>query len=52
MLKLYFPHIYIYIYRIMCIMKTMFYYEETKLLVIKYKNKIWVRAKTAANIFR
>ena len=27
-----------------------FYYKETKLLAIKYKDEIWVRAKTVANI--
>ena len=36
----------------MCIIKKVFYYKETKLLVIKYKDEIWVRAKTAANILR
>ena len=30
----------------------MFYYEETKLQVIKYKDKICVKAKTVANILR
>ena len=35
----------------MCILK-IFCYEETKLVVIKYKDEIWVRAKTVANILR
>ena len=30
--------------------KKIFYYEENKLPVIKYKDEIWVRAKTVANI--
>ena len=38
----------------MCIIKKVFYYKETKLPVIKYKDEdeIWVRAKTVANIWR
>ena len=36
----------------MCIIKNAFYYKETKLPVIKYKDEIWVRAKTVANILR
>ena len=32
--------------------KKIFYYEETKLPVIKYKDKIWVGAKTVANFLR
>ena len=37
----------------MCIIKnTFFYYEETKLPVIKYKDEIWVKANTVANILR
>ena len=32
--------------------KKIFYYEDTKLPVIKYDDKIWVKAKTAANILR
>ena len=36
----------------MCIIKKIFYYEETKLPVIKYKDEIWVKAKTVANILR
>ena len=32
--------------------KKIFYYEETKLPVIKYKDGIWVKAKTVANILR
>ena len=27
----------------MCIIKKVFYYEETKLPVIKYKDEIWVK---------
>ena len=34
----------------MCIIKKVFYYEETKLPVIKYKDEIWVKANTVANI--
>ena len=33
-------------------MKKVFYYKETKLPVTKYKDEIWVRAKTAADILR
>ena len=40
------------VYRIMCIMKKVLYYEETKLPVIKYKDEVWVKAKTVANILR
>ena len=36
----------------MCIIKKVFYYEETKLPVIKYKDEIWVKANTVANILR
>ena len=36
----------------MCIIKKVFYYKETKLPVTKYKDEIWVRAKTAADILR
>ena len=36
----------------MYIIKKIFYYEETKLPVIKYKDEIWVRAKTVDNILR
>ena len=32
------------------IIKKVFYYEETKLPVIKYKDEIWVKANTVANI--
>ena len=32
--------------------KKVFYYEETKLPVIKYKDEIWVKANTVANISR
>ena len=34
----------------MCIINKVFYYEETKLSVIKYKDEIWVKANTVANI--
>ena len=40
------------VYRIMCIIKKVFYYEETKLPVIEYKDEILVKAKTVANILR
>ena len=36
----------------MYIMKKIFYYEETKLPVIKYKDEIWVKVKTVTNILR
>ena len=36
----------------MCIIKKVFYYEETELPVIKYKDEIWVTANTVANILR
>ena len=36
----------------MCIIKKVFYYEETKLPAIEYKDEIWVRAKTVANTLR
>ena len=36
----------------MCIIKKVFYYKETKLPVIKYKDEIWVKAQTVANILR
>ena len=36
----------------MCIIKKIFFHEETKLPIIKYKDEIWVRAKTVANILR
>ena len=39
-------------YRIMCTMKKVFYYEEIKLPVIKYKDEICVKANTVANILR
>ena len=32
--------------------KKIFCYEETKLPVIKYKDEIWVRPKTVADILR
>ena len=35
----------------MCIINKVFYYQETKLPVIKYKDEIWVKANTVANIF-
>ena len=34
----------------MCIIKKVFYYEETKPPVIKYKDEIWVKAYAVANI--
>ena len=36
----------------MCIIKKVFYYEETELPVIKYKDEIRVKANTVANILR
>ena len=36
----------------MCIIKKLFDYEETKPPVIKYKDEIWVIAKSVANILR
>ena len=36
----------------MCIIKKVSYCEGTKLPVIKYKDEIWVKAKTVANILR
>ena len=36
----------------MCIIRKVFYYEENKLPVIKYKDEIWVKAKTVANILK
>ena len=36
----------------MCTTKKVFYYEETKLPVIKYKDEIWVKANTVANILK
>ena len=36
----------------MCIIKKVFCYEETKLPVIKYKDEVWVKANTVANILR
>ena len=36
----------------MCIIEKVFYYEETKLPVIRCKDEIWVNAKTVANILR
>ena len=36
----------------MSIIKKVFYYEETKLPVIKYNNEIWAKANTVANILR
>ena len=36
----------------MCIIKKVFSYEETELPVIKYKDKIWFRGKTVAEILR
>ena len=43
---------YYIVYRIMCIIKKIFYHEETKLPVIKYKDEIWVKANAVANILR
>ena len=37
---------------IMRIIKKVFYYEETELPVIKYKDENWVKANTVANILR
>ena len=34
----------------MCIIKKVFYFEETELPVIKYKDEIWVKANIVANI--
>ena len=39
-------------YRIMCIKRKVFHYEETELPVIKYKDEVWVKANTVANILR
>ena len=36
----------------MCIIEKVFHYEETELPVIKYKDKIWFRGKTVAEILR
>ena len=36
----------------MCIIRKVFNYEETELPVIKYKDEIWVKANTVANIVR
>ena len=36
----------------MCIIKKVFYYEETELPVIKYKNDIWFRGTTTAEILK
>ena len=36
----------------MCIIKKVFHYEETELPVIKYKDEIWIKANTVANILR
>ena len=36
----------------MCIIEKVFHYEETELPVIKYKDEIWVKADTVANILR
>ena len=40
------------IYKNMCIIKKVFYYEETKRPVIKYKDETWVKANTVANVLR
>ena len=34
----------------MCIIKKVLYYEKTKLPVIRYKDEIWVKSNTVANI--
>ena len=34
----------------MCIIKKVFYYEETKLPVIMRKDEVWVKANTVASI--
>ena len=36
----------------MCIIKKVFYYEETELPVIKYKDDIWFRGKTIVEILK
>ena len=36
----------------MCITNKVFYYEETELPVIKYKDDIWFRGKTIAEILK
>ena len=36
----------------MCIIKKVFYHEETELPVIKYKDDIWFRGKTIAEILK
>ena len=36
----------------MCIIKKVFCYEETELSVIKYKDDIWFRGKTIAEILK
>ena len=36
----------------MCIIKKVFYCEETNVPVIKYKDEIWVKANTVTNILR
>ena len=40
------------VYIIMSIIKKVFYYEETKLPVIKHKDEIWAKANTVANILK
>ena len=35
---------------VMCIIERVFHYEETELPVIKYKDEIWFRGKTVAEI--
>ena len=37
---------------IMCIIRKIFFYEENKHPVIKYKDQTWVKAKTVANNLR
>ena len=36
----------------MCIIKKVFYYEETELPVIKHKDDIWFRGKTIVEILK
>ena len=36
----------------MCIIKRVFYYEETELPVIKYRDDIWFRGNTIAEILK
>ena len=53
-----FIHIYIYIhcclytYICVCIIEKVFRYEQTDLLIIKYKDEIWIKAVAVATILR